>query len=63
MAYSLHHDYHHYRVRGNYGVLGLLDWVFKTDGPFVMLHKSHKAQEQKEADEQGSASGAFSLES
>lgn len=63
MAYSLHHDYHHYRVRGNYGVLGLLDWVFKTDGPFVMLHKSHKAQEQKQADEQGSASGAFSLES
>jgi len=59
MAYSLHHDYHHYRIRGNYGVLGLLDWIFKTDTSFVQLHKSYKAKQHHE--EQNSSSGQFSL--
>ena len=59
MAYSLHHDYHHFRIRGNYGVLGILDWVFKTDGPFMMLHKNY-TREQKIPEEQ-STSGQYSL--
>ena len=40
-AYSIHHDFHHYQNSGNYGVLGLLDWLFKTDGPMRRLHDEH----------------------
>ena len=59
MAYSLHHDYHHYRVRGNYGVLGVLDWLLKTDGPFMTLHKNYRS-EQTQRDEH-KKSGQYSL--
>lgn len=60
MAYSLHHDYHHFRIRGNYGLLGVLDWMFGTDGPFLILHQTYMARQK--TTEQESASGAFRLE-
>ena len=44
MSYSVHHDYHHYRVRGNYGVLGILDRLFKTDVYFLELHRDYLRQ-------------------
>lgn len=37
LSYSPHHDFHHYAVEGNYGVLGLLDRLFGTDREFNAL--------------------------
>jgi methylsterol monooxygenase len=31
MSVAVHHDFHHYVARGNYGAIGLLDWLFGTD--------------------------------
>jgi methylsterol monooxygenase len=37
MVSPLHHDFHHYLARGNYGVLGLLDRLFGTDREYRAL--------------------------
>ena len=47
-AWSVHHDYHHFRVRGNYGVLGVLDWMLNTDGPMRQLHANYLAEQERE---------------
>ena len=41
MPSSLQHDFHHYRFRNNYGVLGLLDWLHGTSkvyDSFLAMH-------------------------
>lgn len=37
MTYAVHHDFHHFQFRGNYGVIGLLDWLLGTDKKFRKL--------------------------
>ncbi len=37
MPYAHDHDFHHFRLRGNYGSLGVLDWLFGTSREFRLL--------------------------
>lgn len=37
LVYAHDHDFHHYRLRGNYGSLGLLDALLGTNREFVQL--------------------------
>lgn len=37
MVYAHDHDFHHYRLRGNYGSLGLLDALLGTNREFLAL--------------------------
>ncbi|MEC9464526.1 MAG: sterol desaturase family protein, partial [Myxococcota bacterium] len=48
-AWSVHHDYHHFRIRGNYGVLGLLDWLLATDGPMRQVHARYVAEREQDS--------------
>lgn len=34
LSYSVHHDWHHFYVNSSYSSIGLMDKIFKTDGPF-----------------------------
>jgi len=43
MADAVNHDFHHYLARGNYGVLGLLDWVFGTDKEYREMERRAKS--------------------
>ena len=40
----LMHDYHHQSMDCCYGVLGLLDGIFHTDGAFPEFVKAHEEQ-------------------
>lgn len=39
-TYAHDHDFHHYRLRGNYGAIGLLDRILRTDREFHDLGRS-----------------------
>eukprot|EP01024_Parvocaulis_polyphysoides_P020219 TRINITY_DN19367_c0_g1_i3.p1 TRINITY_DN19367_c0_g1~~TRINITY_DN19367_c0_g1_i3.p1 ORF type:complete len:232 (-),score=10.36 TRINITY_DN19367_c0_g1_i3:252-947(-) len=32
-----HHDFHHMNFEGNYGIIGLMDHVWNTDGKFLLM--------------------------
>lgn len=49
MSYAADHDWHHYRARGNYGTIGLLDRIFGTDREFRALAARAKAEKQQAA--------------
>jgi len=59
-AWSIHHDFHHFKNRGNFGVLGLLDWLFKTDGSMRVLHEAYVAEQESTALVDGELSGTQS---
>jgi sterol desaturase/sphingolipid hydroxylase (fatty acid hydroxylase superfamily) len=48
MAYSVHHDWHHYHVNGSFSAIGLMDQIFGTDKAFNKLKKEHKQLTNKE---------------
>jgi sterol desaturase/sphingolipid hydroxylase (fatty acid hydroxylase superfamily) len=49
MSYAVDHDWHHYRARGKYGTIGLLDRIFGTDREFRALAARAKAEKQQAA--------------
>lgn len=49
MPVAVHHDFHHYTARGNYGAIGLLDWLFGTDKEYKAFIASQATQSLKKA--------------
>lgn len=39
-SYTLYHEHHHYNFTGNYGILGYLDRLFKTDLDFKKIQQN-----------------------
>jgi len=47
MAYSVHHDWHHYHANGSYSAIGLMDKLFGTDQGFDRMGQEYKENHQK----------------
>ncbi len=46
MAYSVHHDWHHYHVNGSFSAIGLMDQLFGTDKAFNKVKEEYKKKNQ-----------------